>query len=1195
MNTKQARSGPGRQSRPLLIYFSGAMLILMMVGALTLSLLKSKQTVDIYEPLVNAAVELKFNGAMAFQELKHDPAASSALPYLDATLQITRAMLNGGNANDHIGNVKAIEDESLRSRIELAQGNIEAILAGMSKPSADASFTALMDDFVQHAEDLEDRLRTIVAEDISTFARLQISLILFCCLFGAFGGWVLYQFETKLRKANVVNEQQIWQKSGETQLNETIRGDRAVTEIVNDSLAFLADYLGAQVGVVYLPSALGDLRMVGSHAYTARKHLANEWKLGEGLVGQAALEKKSFLLTDVPTDYMPVASGLGASQPRNIFVMPLLHNGELKGVIELAALKAFSAADQAFLNQVGASISIAIHSAQARMRVAELLQETQAQAEELEAQQEELRQTNEELSQQTTVLMESQERLRLQQAELEETNAKLEERSESLQREKSIVSRQNKDLETARQIVEQKARDLEITSKYKSEFLANMSHELRTPLNSILILSKLLAGNKDQNLAPKQIEFSQTIHESGTDLLNLINEILDHSKIESGKLELVIEPVDLRVMLAQTGRTFTPIAQQKGLDFQINIAPEVGTISSDRQRLDQVLKNLISNALKFTEKGGVTIDVCIPSEQLVKRTMLDMNASAAVALIVSDTGIGVPKSKQQIIFEAFQQADGATDRKYGGTGLGLSISRELSRCLGGSIVMDSEEGHGSQFSVVLPIAGPPARTIQDRIEPARHAEPTLAHANGHAHSVHAHNGAAADHTHPTDAAAAIVETIAEVAAESALPELSHVAAEHDPTMQSHYVPDDRRQIKSGDKSILIVEDDPRFAQILLNLARERGFKGIVAEDGRTGLHLADYYSPSAIILDLGLPDMDGIAVMERLKESLPLRHIPVHVISGHEKKFAALKMGALGYLTKPANLDQLDHAIGKIEDILSRPVKKVLLVEDDSGTRTGIIGLIEDENVQITTLSSGRQALARLKTEVFDCMILDLSIPDMTGMEVLERVRRDTELAELPVIVFTGKELSSQERTNLDRYANRVIVKGPTSSERLLDETSLFLHRVEQFLPEDKRRMIHMLHDKEIIFRDKSVLVVDDDMRNVFALSNVLEEKGLKTIIAKNGHEALSALEDETRIHVVLMDIMMPGMDGYEAMRRIRSQERFKAMPIIALTAKAMQGDRAKCIEAGANDYLSKPVDTDKLLSMLRVWLYQQKNGELEA
>ncbi len=957
-----------------------------------------------------------------------------------------------------------------------------------------------------------------------------------------------------LREVSEENEEQNWFRAGQMELNDRIRGDQDLTSIGRGIISFLAEYLNAQIGAVYFADDNNHLTLMGSYAFNRRKNLSNEFKFGEGLVGQAALEKQSIVLTNVPDDYIAVGSGLGEAVPRNVAVSPFMHDEKVKGVIELGSLNEFSDRQLNFLNQVAESIAVGIHSAQSRQQVVALLGRSQTQAKQLQAQQEELRQSNEELEEQATALKASEGHLQAQQKELEQANRQLQENATELEEQAAHVETQkteiegkNVELKKTKKIVEERAADLEMANRYKSEFLANMSHELRTPLNGVMLLSQLLCEDKEGNLTDKQMEFAQTIHSAGSDLLGLINDILDLSKVEAGQMGLVIEDVALQDIASTTERNFQTVAHEKGLTLNIELADDLpGRIRTDGQRIKQIIQNLLSNAFKFTSKGGhVCLKIGRPGEQ-ISLSKSGLDPGRAIAFSVSDTGKGIPKDKQKLIFEAFQQEDGTTSRKFGGTGLGLSISRELANLLGSEIQLESEEGRGSTFTVYLP----------ERLEIDREEVETG--------NLKLETGKEAPEAGMQDQASSLK------------PQVSN----------PEYVSDDRKEISPGDKSILIIEDDAKFTKVVRDLSREKGFKVLIAEDGETGLHLADYYMPSAIILDIGLPGIDGWGVMSRLKDNAKTRHVPVHFISASDNGLDAMKMGAIGYLAKPVSMEGLDEVYARIDRMISKPVKELLVVEDNVLQQEFIAKIIGNGDVIITMASSAMEAYDQLLSGRFDCVILDVGLPDMSGVDLLSKMRNEEALRHIPVIVYTGRELTNEEKTTLNEYAQSIVIKGAKSPERLLDETTLFLHRVEADLPEEKRKLLRMVHDKESILTDKKILLVDDDMRNVFAITHILEEKGIKALVGKNGKEALICVNENPDVDLVLMDIMMPEMDGYEAMRHIRKDERFKKLPIIALTAKAMKGDRAKCTEAGANDYLAKPVDPNKLLSMLRVWLY---------
>ncbi|MEI6126288.1 MAG: response regulator, partial [Pseudomonadota bacterium] len=651
----------------------------------------------------------------------------------------------------------------------------------------------------------------------------------------------------------------------------------------------------------------------------------------------------------------------------------------------------------------------------------------------------------------------------------------------------------------------------------------------------ILLLSKLLTDNKSATMTDKQVDFAKTINASGTELLELINEILDLSKVEAGKMDVHPEGVSVREFMWRMEKMFAPMASQKNIELKLACTDNLPeTMVTDRQRIEQIIKNLMSNALKFTQRGTVSLQIQRPAAGTAFMRQ-DMDPGSSLAFVVSDTGTGIPQDQQKVIFEAFQQADGSTSRRYGGTGLGLSISRELAKLLGGELHLESRVGAGSMFTLFLP------EDFRMHERPAENKKPAL-----------------------------------EPTGENKKPPLDALML----------IPDDRRTINFGDKTLLIIEDDPRFAKTLCELAQERAFKVLVAGNGETGLHFADYYKPSAIILDVGLPGIDGWTVLRRLKENPDTRHIPVHFISAADSTLDAMKMGAIGFFTKPVSMAMIDEAFEKIKGLISRQVKSLLIIEDDETQRMGIREMITSGDVHISEAASGGEALRLLRERPFDCIVLDLGLPDMAGIDLLARIKEDERLRTLPVIIYTGRELTTQERSIVNQYAEKIIIKGVHSADKLLDETALFLHRVEKDLPEEMRRIIRMTHDKEAAFIGKKILIVDDDMRNVYALSSVIEEKGMDVVIAKNGRECLAQLNDHKDVDLILMDIMMPEMDGYETTRAIRAKEGVKKLPIIALTAKAMRGDRDKCVAAGASDYLAKPVDIEKLLSMLRVWMY---------
>ncbi|HVK74487.1 MAG TPA: HAMP domain-containing protein [Kofleriaceae bacterium] len=908
-----------------------------------------------------------------------------------------------------------------------------------------------------------------------------------------------------------VNEEQDWLKTNVARFTRMLQGQRDLLTVARSILSELAPLVDAHHGAFYMVHVEDGeplLELFATYAYQERKTVANVWRFGQGLIGQAALERKRILVTKAPPDYIQITSALGEAPPHAIVVVPISFEGEVKGVIELATFGRFTAIQLAFLDQMVESLGIVIATIEATMRTDDLLRQSQSLTEELQSQQEELQQTNEEL----------------------------EEKARQLTDQKAEVERKNRLVELARTELEEKAEQLALTSRYKSQFLANMSHELRTPLNSLLILSRQLADNPDGNLTDKQVKYAETIRQAGGDLLALINEILDLAKIESGTMGVDVGAVRLATLRDYVDQTFRQVAEEKGLGFAVEVSPELpATIATDDMRLRQVLRNLLSNALKFTERGQVRLRV-VPGAD-----------GDHVAFQVSDTGIGIPVEKQRIIFEAFQQADGGTSRKYGGTGLGLAISREIATLLGGELRVQSQIGAGSTFTLTLPVRYRPAPAAI-AAEPRRPAPP------------------------PAEPAPA--------------PAIDLTVTAPDPDGRS--VPDDLEAIQPGDRVLLIVEDDERFAATLLDLARASGFKGVVATAGLPAIELARSVRPDAISLDLRLPDVDGWVVLDRLKHDAATRHIPVHIISGDDEERRGLQHGALAFLRKPVEPDALREALAGIGSFLERRVKQLLVIEDNAAQCQAIVELVGNGDVETTAVGSGEEALALLFDQPFDCVVLDLRLPDMSGLELIQRIKDDPQYKRLPVIVYTGQELSPDEDHRLEQLAETVIVKDVSSPERLLDETALFLHRVEADLPERKQRILRRLAKTDPALAGRTILIVDDDMRNVFALTAILEGHQIRVHYAENGKRALDKLAERADIDCVLMDIMMPEMDGYEATRRIRQNPAWAKLPVIALTAKAMKGDREKCIEAGASDYITKPVDPDQLLSLLRVWLYRQ-------
>ena len=943
-------------------------------------------------------------------------------------------------------------------------------------------------------------------------------------------------------------EKQTWIRAGQMGLAERLQGEQRLSTLGENTLAFLTAYLNAQVGAIYLRTDGGDFQRFAAYALEdeGEQQIPPNLRDGQGLLGQAAKLNRAMHIKDVPEHYLTVSSAVGRHQPRELLIVPASVDGTVQAVFELGFLRRVRAEEEELLARLSDQIAIAVRSSKDRTRLEELLEETQRQSEELQAQQEELRVNNEELEEQGQALKASQLRLETQQAELEETNAQLEEQAQLLELQKD-------DLAKTQVVLVDKATELERANQYKSEFLANMSHELRTPLNSTLILAKLLADNKQGNLTDEQVRFAQTISSAGNDLLALINDILDLSKMEAGKLDIVSESFVVTKLAEEIKASFAMTAQQKGLAFKVEVEPGVPQrMETDMQRLGQILKNLLSNAIKFTEKGEVSLRVYA-------------DAQNRIAFAVRDTGIGIGEDQHQFIFEAFRQADGSTHRKYGGTGLGLSISRDLAHLLGGDISVQSRPGEGSIFTLSLPQVYSGDQAILR--SPA--TTPTSAHA----------------------AAAASTLQAAQVATAPDVRVTSPTATAATPTrLQEIAIDDDRHRIEATARLILVIEDDPAFAMILRDLAHEMGFQCVVTHSANEGVAAAEMYRPSAVLMDMNLPDFSGLGVLDQIKRNPKTRHIPVHVVSVADYSQEAMERGAIGYALKPVQREELIGAIRKLEAKFLQGLRHVLVVEDDARQLDSIRQLLAGENINLIGVRTATDALARLRETTFDCMVMDLNLPDLSGYQLLEKMAEQEHVAFPPVIVYTGRSLSAEEEQNLRRFSRSIIIKDARSPERLLDEVTLFLHQVETTLPPESQRLLKVARDRETVFEGRRILVVEDDVRNIFALSSVLEPKGMKVEIARNGREALDALQRSQDkpgavIDLVLMDIMMPEMDGLTAMREIRKQAIWKRLPIIALTAKAMKDDQEKCLAAGANDYIAKPLDVEKLLSLVRVWM----------
>ncbi|WP_059003229.1 response regulator [Pseudomonas syringae] len=948
-----------------------------------------------------------------------------------------------------------------------------------------------------------------------------------------------YSANLRLQEVNAERLQKVaWLRNGQSELAEQVLGQLTLNMLGRNILQFLTQYLGASVAAVYIRQDHGGFTRVASYGFSREQEQQDQTiHSDEGVVGQAASQDRIITLDELPENYFKVASGLGEGSPRSVMVVPLSNDDQVNGVVELGFLRPLTEQDVEFLELVSDNIGTSIEAARYRQRLQEVLAETQQLNEELQVQQEELRTANEELEEQSRILKESQAHLETQQAELEQTNEQLAEQSQALADQRDALDRNNEELNIAQGELQARADELQRASKYKSEFLANMSHELRTPLNSSLILAKLLAENPSENLTAEQVKFAESIYSAGNDLLNLINDILDISKVEAGKLEVRPENSSVSRLVEGLRGLFQPLAAEKKLAFTVDIQAGAPTmLFTDRQRLEQILKNLLSNAIKFTEAGAVSM-------------VVSRQPGAGIVFSVRDSGIGIAEEHQQGIFEAFRQADGTTNRRYGGTGLGLSISRDLAALLGGSISVTSAPGQGSIFTLVLP----EQYVEQDPQTPG--SEPLVMHTP----SVLQLSVPAAPVIQPP--LPAPVETPIAVFA------------------------DDRDKAPFERRCILVIEDEVRFAQILFDLAHELGYDCLVAHAADDGFNLASRYTPDAILLDMRLPDHSGLTVLQRLKELAPTRHIPVHVISVEDRQEAALHMGAIGYAVKPTTREELKDVFAKLEAKLTQKVKRILLVEDDDLQRDSIARLIGDDDIEITAVGFAQQALDLLRDHIYDCMIIDLKLPDMLGNELLKRMSTEDICAFPPVIVYTGRNMTRDEEAELMKYSRSIIIKGARSPERLLDEVTLFLHKVESQLSSERQKMLKTARSRDKVFEARKILVVDDDVRNIFALTSALEHKGAVVEIARNGLEAIAKLNEVEDIDLVLMDVMMPEMDGYEATTEIRKDPRWRKLPIIAVTAKAMKDDQERCLQAGSNDYLAKPIDLDRLFSLIRVWL----------
>ncbi|EKN45059.1 MULTISPECIES: response regulator [Pseudomonas syringae group] len=1073
-----------------------------------------------------------------------------AKPLLTAELQGLQALVEDNPTQlDRFRRLLTLQEEWNAFALEMIKlrrenGDYQTpVLAGRGKRITDQIRTEY-----DQAVEMEQQLRLTRNAEVTRSTVMSVALYLvFVVIVSGILAWVgrrdlmalsdTYSENLRQQEINAERLQKVaWLRNGQSELAEHVLGQLTLGMLGRNILQFLARYLGASVAAVYVRQEHGGLVRVASYGFSREQEERDQTiHSDEGIVGQAARQDRVITLKDVPVDYFKVSSGLGDGSPRSVIVVPTSNDDQVNGVIELGFLHALTEQDVEFLELISDNIGTSIEAARYRQRLQEVLAETQQLNEELQVQQEELRTANEELEEQSRILKESQAHLETQQAELEQTNEQLAEQGQALADQRDALDRNNEELNQAQVELQARADELQRSSKYKSEFLANMSHELRTPLNSSLILAKLLAENPTENLTAEQVKFAESIYSAGNDLLNLINDILDISKVEAGKLEVRPENSSVSRLVDGLRGLFQPLATEKRLQFTVEMQPGAPTmLYTDRQRLEQILKNLLSNAIKFTETGTVSM-------------IVSRQPGSGIAFTVRDSGIGIAEEHQQSIFEAFRQADGTTNRRYGGTGLGLSISRDLAALLGGSISVTSAPGQGSIFTLVLP---------EQYVEQSTEAQ-----------------GANI---------AAVVSTPVMPAPTVARPVVEPVVV---PDEAIPVFDDDRDKAPFDKRCILVIEDEVRFAQILFDLAHELGYYCLVAHAADDGFNLAARFTPDAILLDMRLPDHSGLTVLQRLKELAPTRHIPVHVISVEDRQEAALHMGAIGYAVKPTTREELKDVFAKLEAKLTQKVKRILLVEDDALQRDSIARLIGDDDIEITAVGFAQEALDLLRDNIYDCMIIDLKLPDMLGDELLKRMSTEEICSFPPVIVYTGRNMTRDEEAELMKYSRSIIIKGARSPERLLDEVTLFLHKVESQLSNERQKMLKTARSRDKVFEARKILVVDDDVRNIFALTSALEHKGAVVEIARNGLEAIAKLNEVEDIDLVLMDVMMPEMDGYEATIEIRKDPRWRKLPIIAVTAKAMKDDQERCLQAGSNDYLAKPIDLDRLFSLIRVWL----------
>ena len=1007
-----------------------------------------------------------------------------------------------------------------------------------------------------------------------------------------------------LNASEVETKEQDWLKTGRTDLSDAISGERKIKQLCKNAITYIAGYLNIQVGAIFVKDEEeNDFRLEASYAFRHRKGLATRFRFREGFVGQAAHEKEKIIFSDIPEDYVRIESSFGSIIPKNILVVPFIFENEVQAVIELGAVFPFTKLMVEFVELSGSITAVAINAALSGEKLEKLLEQTNEQAQQLQFQQEELKKSNVELEEQAEDLRKSEAQLKIQQEELRATNEEMEVKNKlletrqgeieqknldlkknqneiekknlDLKKTQKEIETKNLDLEKTKADIEEKARQLELATQYKSEFLANMSHELRTPLNSMLLLAKMLSDNDEDNLSEDQIDSAASIHRSGQNLLRLINDILDLSKIEAKKIELSITNVNIEKFVSNLDIEFRHVAKEKGVKFTTHIEeglPEI--ITTDILRLEQIVRNLLSNAYKFTEEGTVSVKFARPKES-IRFDRNDLDHAKTIAVSVEDTGLGIPANKIEAIFEAFRQVDGSISRSHGGTGLGLSISRELSSLIGGELKVESTFGKGTVFTVYIPEI-----LIAPNDDSATVPLVTKT-------SVQTSKKPVVKQSEISNAPVQKEQAQSAPTQLDSTRTISHDNGDTNIKQKDETSKSPPKIVGSGsDKLMLIVEEDNTSSETLENFFQKNGYLTLIASDGETGIKNIMEHKPAGVILSLELPGINGWAVLSELKNNPSTRHIPVYMMSATDNKRKCLQKGAVGHLTKPIDNNTLTKVLKKIDSILANDVKKLLIVEDDNDLRNTIIKLMKTKDINVHAVGTGKEALASLKEQKFDCIILDLGLPDIPGFELLDIINLEPKLKKIPVIIYTGRELTVEEAQKLEQYSASIVMKSVDSFERLLDETALFMHRVESDMPQAHQKMIQKIRNSESILKGKKVLLVDDDMRNIFALNKFLKSKGMITSVANNGQKALDFLAKEPEQDIVLMDIMMPVMDGYEAMIQIRKQDKFKNLPILALTAKAMGSDRDECIKCGANDYLSKPLDTTKLLPMLRMWLY---------